>query len=547
MKKQTICIVLFNVFLILTINSDLLLAADDTTNDSWETDINGNTTTTGYVGIGVSPNNEFEIQNTEQNSNIMILRNANGETTHRFFNDSAGDGLLYIEDSASDIGVKLHSDDDSYFMNKVGFGKSSATFFIDVEAGANINMASFSNDSATVMMGGLKDGSNFIGYIQGRNAINDAYQTIGIKTQSGNTFGFLQDTNGNVTLGYDLFVKDDIVLQSNNSSLGFTGDYTLFNAYDMRDGRYFSSSIVGWADAFQGAEYSDVETSSSGSWTSSTIDSDQLQYLLDGNFSTTYSVNTERSKFRFTVDAGSWLGGGALAIYQEWVPDGQKGYDITIEYSSDKISWTQDVSVSIPDGQTHVIIPKLDHTESKYWRITFDFGSIGVSQALRWVRYLTTRVDRGIYNGLPMNTYYNNSVKFLNNIVLDDFLSGDGDDEGLSIDNDGNGTFSNDVCVGGIITAEEIKLQQDALPDYVFEEDYALMSIKETEAFINEHKHLPEIPSAQEAKENGVNMGEMQAKLLQKIEELTLYMIEIKKENLAMKNEINVLKAQIKN
>jgi len=66
-------------------------------------------------------------------------------------------------------------------------------------------------------------------------------------------------------------------------------------------------------------------------------------------------------------------------------------------------------------------------------------------------------------------------------------------------------------------------------PDFVFEKDYSLMNLSETEAFIKENKHLPEIPSAKEIEENGLNLGEMQAKLLQKIEELTLHAIEQQK------------------
>ncbi|MEZ5198827.1 MAG: hypothetical protein R2764_21360 [Bacteroidales bacterium] len=65
--------------------------------------------------------------------------------------------------------------------------------------------------------------------------------------------------------------------------------------------------------------------------------------------------------------------------------------------------------------------------------------------------------------------------------------------------------------------------------DCVFENNYDLMSLKETEAFIKEHKHLPGIPSEKEVLENGINVGEMNALLLQKIEELTLYVIELEK------------------
>jgi hypothetical protein len=66
--------------------------------------------------------------------------------------------------------------------------------------------------------------------------------------------------------------------------------------------------------------------------------------------------------------------------------------------------------------------------------------------------------------------------------------------------------------------------------DYVFHDDYKLMPLSELESFVNANKHLPEIPSEKEVIENGINIGEMNALLLKKIEELTLYVIELKKQ-----------------
>jgi hypothetical protein len=78
--------------------------------------------------------------------------------------------------------------------------------------------------------------------------------------------------------------------------------------------------------------------------------------------------------------------------------------------------------------------------------------------------------------------------------------------------------------------------------DYVFAKDYELMPLSEVEEYITENKHLPSIPSADEVVKNGLDLGQMDAKLLQKIEELTLYMIELKKENVAQAKEIESLK-----
>jgi len=98
------------------------------------------------------------------------------------------------------------------------------------------------------------------------------------------------------------------------------------------------------------------------------------------------------------------------------------------------------------------------------------------------------------------------------------------------------------LAVNGKIRAQEIKVEASPWPDYVFEKSYQLPTLQETEKHIKEKGHLPGIPSAQEVGANGINVGEMNAKLLQKIEELTLYIIEQDKR---LKEQGKLLKEQI--
>ncbi|PXX95167.1 hypothetical protein DF185_22575 [Marinifilum breve] len=95
---------------------------------------------------------------------------------------------------------------------------------------------------------------------------------------------------------------------------------------------------------------------------------------------------------------------------------------------------------------------------------------------------------------------------------------------------------SEKLHVAGTIRAEEIKVQAQTA-DFVFEDDYHLKDLSEVEEFINTNKHLPDIPSAKQMEENGVGLAEMNKLLLQKVEELTLYVIELRKENLKNKTE----------
>lgn len=94
------------------------------------------------------------------------------------------------------------------------------------------------------------------------------------------------------------------------------------------------------------------------------------------------------------------------------------------------------------------------------------------------------------------------------------------------------------LAVNGNIKCKQVEVSLTGWSDFVFEENYDLMPLAELEAYINTHNHLPDVPSAEEVISNGNNLGEMDAILLQKIEELTLYVIELKKENEALKAKI---------
>lgn len=100
--------------------------------------------------------------------------------------------------------------------------------------------------------------------------------------------------------------------------------------------------------------------------------------------------------------------------------------------------------------------------------------------------------------------------------------------------------------VSGLIRAKEVKVETANWPDYVFAKDYKLPSLQETERHIKKNGHLPGIPSAAETEKSGIELGEMNKKLLQKIEEMTLYLIDMKKENEQQNKEIKALKSKLK-
>lgn len=82
----------------------------------------------------------------------------------------------------------------------------------------------------------------------------------------------------------------------------------------------------------------------------------------------------------------------------------------------------------------------------------------------------------------------------------------------------------------GLLKAKEIKVTLVDWPDYVFSKDYRLMSLPETDAYIKENGHLPGVPSAEEVEAEGLSLGEINKALIQKVEELTLHVIELQKQ-----------------
>ena len=102
------------------------------------------------------------------------------------------------------------------------------------------------------------------------------------------------------------------------------------------------------------------------------------------------------------------------------------------------------------------------------------------------------------------------------------------------------GTYK--LAVEGKIGAREVNITAaNPWPDYVFENDYKLAPLEELKVYLDRHPHLPAVPTAKEVEKNGVNVGEMNCLLLKKVEELTLHLIEIKKENGEMKKRLDAL------
>ncbi|WP_282086428.1 tail fiber protein [Aquimarina algiphila] len=234
--------------------------------------------------------------------------------------------------------------------------------------------------------------------------------------------------------------------------------------------------------------------------------------------------------------------------------------------TTDHINATQHISVSkggsyrvAMNGQGHgYIIGRNDAVENKFSIHSngvsyFNGGNVGIGtitpdQAL--VVQGNIAFDYGdtkSYNGFRregVKTEYYNIITG-GTAVIHEFTGSNG--AIMSLKNDGKigiGTTTPDskLAVNGKIHAKEVKVDLTGWPDYVFENDYELLSLQEVEYHIATKGHLPNIPSAVEVEKEGIQLGEMNAKLLQKIEELTLYMIAQNKKIEKLQQEVEGLK-----
>ena len=150
-----------------------------------------------------------------------------------------------------------------------------------------------------------------------------------------------------------------------------------------------------------------------------------------------------------------------------------------------------------------------------------------------------------------------NNIEQFRLTATGNFLIGTATDNGKKLQVVGASHFDGTMGIGSINTSDanyklfvesgirtrKVKIDMDTWPDYVFASEYQLMSFDEVEQYIQQHKYLPDVPSADEVAKNGLELGESQAALLRKVEELTLYLIEQNRPIEQLKQEV----AEVKN
>jgi hypothetical protein len=189
-----------------------------------------------------------------------------------------------------------------------------------------------------------------------------------------------------------------------------------------------------------------------------------------------------------------------------------------LSYTPDGLfnSNSQPSGITTPNGQFRIRFGYLDQGGGQYW------GRIGFLANTNWSLGTATGGD---------------NFSIGRNYAGADILIASSGYVGIGV---GNPTEK--LSVDGNIRSRKVIVTQAGWSDYVFNDDYKLMSLKEVEQFIKTNKHLPDIPSAKEVEEKGISVGDNQALLLKKIEELTLYLIAQQDEIRQLRGEFAKLK-----
>lgn len=180
--------------------------------------------------------------------------------------------------------------------------------------------------------------------------------------------------------------------------------------------------------------------------------------------------------------------------------------------------FTVDTSIDLnPSGDYMLAGSQLFEQNSSYRMLKDATGKI---------RYYFGHVDRNSYYDIGDNgrSHFFRDEAGANLVAIND--------GSLKLDVLGNSRVRGNQVVDGDLESQKVKVSATtgSVPDYVFKPEYKLRSLSQVENYIRANSHLPNIPSAQEVETNGQDLGDMQLKLLEKIEELTLYLIEQNKQ-----------------
>ena len=271
---------------------------------------------------------------------------------------------------------------------------------------------------------------------------------------------------------------------------------------------------------------------------SSTLQNDRTRLIFDQDYdhpaitvpagqSTTVSIDLRGKGGSYVQDPAGYI---RLSFYDMHNPDSiyLRLYDTTGDFADFYFSDWNNVSNTSPYLLWNIHAPiwltKLTKIEFKIFAPSTD--STVLTEMEYYLQY-PTPFEGGIVNKFTNNTLWRDLTFRDTGNVKRAFIHSNGNGFlsklGIGVDNT-NDTFK--LSVAGAIHGQKLLIDHKNWPDYVFSKGYRLPPLSKLESYINANKHLPDVPSADQVKKQGIDVGETQAILLRKIEELTQYMIQ---------------------
>lgn len=261
-----------------------------------------------------------------------------------------------------------------------------------------------------------------------------------------------------------------------------------------------------------------------------------------------YIANSSFTATRFSIDASGTVnigsavasGGGKLAVYS--TATNTSGLQL-VNLNSSSAATTGSGKFLAVDATGNVV---LNNGTINGWTFT---GNSGTNPTSNFI---------GTTDNFDL-AFRSNNVERLRILSNGNITFGTGTDNGKLLQVFGAGFVSGSLGIGTTLISDanfdlfvskgvrtrKVKVDIDTWPDYVFESGYRLMNLGELEKYIIRNKHLPNVPAASEVRREGLDLGNTQTQLLEKIEELTLYIIQQNRITESLSKEVLVLKEQL--
>lgn len=408
--------------------------------------------------------------------------------------------------------------------SNAGIGTSSPVFNLGGSS-TGLHILGYGGSYATI---NLQRGNNAQGsIIDFSSATNGLQFRLGTNYFSGgdkfhiataSAIGFTMDNSGNIGIGTSSPAERLTVLDNNDaqgaglyrnySAASNAGIFLNFGALDVSASKIIGASILG--------QLNGNKTSGELHFYTKTASSLMDRMVIDQNGNIGIGTTSPGSKLEvsgniFTTSQNNYIQFGTSASTAPYVAGDVSGNLSLGTQNTSKLlvsaSGNVAIGTSTPAAKLHIYSPA---------------GNGAVRGLL---------VDASVSGGaIPFDIGYDNGGVHKSLMLM------------VDNGNVGIGTISpaEKLSVNGNISAKKLVITQTGWSDYVFDSDYKLRSLQSLEAYINENKHLPEVPTTREVGTKGISIGDNQALLLKKIEELTLYMIKLNKrqEFLEKRNEI---------